>query len=373
MAEEIITKPTENLPATQAKRDIRVVEDSSPLAFLMDTGRFEHMYRIATIMARASRLPAHMKGNTHEESAANCFRVVNQALRWGFDPFAIVDESFEVKGKFGYQGKLVAAVINARAGLKGPLTPHYNTKTGPEFAVVIYGSKEDVPQQARKLLDDYAEKGDEKEGKAAFNSLVALRIYPVRLSVMQGKTDNAMWTKDPEQKLFYSGVAKWARRWKPEILLGVMTEDERDNMVIDPPAPKPPLPGREHTSGRINGNGKTRAIEAPPEGSGSAGQEPAKEEPEPEKLAEGEIPNEESKGQESAAGFFDPDREDIIKDLELRIAEAGNVNDLVAAGAELNKHREGIGEEVYGRILKSYQAKNALLQPAGKGKRATSA
>lgn len=35
-----------------------------------------------------------------------------------------------------------------------------------------------------------------------------------------------MWTSDPDQKLWYSGVLKWARRHCPEVVLGVRAEDE---------------------------------------------------------------------------------------------------------------------------------------------------
>src|SRR5690242_1685779 len=117
-----------NTPAqTQAltvapKREIRVVEDNSTLAHLMDTAKFEHCYRIAEAMSRASLIPRHLKGGTPQETAANCFLVVNQALRWHMDPFAVAPETYEVGGKLGYQGKLVAAVINTRAGLADKLT-----------------------------------------------------------------------------------------------------------------------------------------------------------------------------------------------------------------------------------------------------------
>lgn len=187
------------------KRDILVVEDRSPMAFLMDAAKFEHLQRVSRLMALATLTPKHLKGATLDETLANCFRVVNQAMRWGFDPFAVVDETYVVHGRLGYQGKLVAAVINARAGLKKRLSPTYTGEgTGRTVTISGHFDGEDEPRT-------------------------------VTLSVAQAKTDNQLWQKDPDQKLFYSGVIKWARRHCPELILGVMTDEDLDRMAMERP------------------------------------------------------------------------------------------------------------------------------------------
>jgi hypothetical protein len=211
------------------KREIRVVEDDSPLAYIMDTAKFEHCYRIAEAMSRASLIPQHLKGGTREETAANCFLVVNQALRWHMDPFLIAPETYAIQGKLGYQGKLVAAVINTRAGLAEKLSYEFSgTKGTDDFTVTVSGRFEGEAQPRT-----------------------------VSVSVGQAKTQNQMWTKDPEQKLVYTGSIRWARRHKPEIIMGVVTDDDLDAVreqamidgmkqvkspVFDGPTP-PGLPG----------------------------------------------------------------------------------------------------------------------------------
>lgn len=217
---------TQALQTMKQPREIRVVEDSGPLAFLMDTSRFEHMYRIANAMAIGTFIPAHIKGKTPEETAGNCFRVVNQAVRWGLDPFAVVDETYSVKGKLGYQGKLIAAVVNTRSDIKSKLRVVYNTKAGDAFAAVVYGSTGEIPEEAHDLLMKYAE----QEDRTALAALGKLGVLAARITIGQAKTDNKMWKEDPEQKLFYSGAAKWARRHRPEVMLGVLTEDDVDRM-----------------------------------------------------------------------------------------------------------------------------------------------
>lgn len=196
------------------RREIATVIDSGPLADLKDTARFEHMQRIAYAMAASSLLPDHLvtigpKNNKQqlgqETIRANCFRIVNQAFRWQIDPFAMIDETYVVGGKLGYQGKLVAAIVNARSGLKDRLRYEFNGQTGDGLQVTVIGTfrGEDEPRT-------------------------------VDLSVGQAKTDNKMWRTDPEQKLIYSAVTKWARRHCPEIMLGVLTDDDIERISRPP-------------------------------------------------------------------------------------------------------------------------------------------
>lgn len=212
-----IVKSGEPLAVTRPTREIRVVEDSSAVANIMDTARFEHIQRVAKLMATSSLLPNHLRFVRGKDSngelapevqAANCFRVVNQALRWGFDPFAIVDETYMVGGKLGYQGKLVAAVVNAKAGLKSRLRYEF-TGQGANLTVRVVG-----------VFQGETEERD------------------IFLRVADAQTDNQMWRKDPEQKLIYSGVVKWARRHCPEVVMGVITDDDLERMALNDEKPR---------------------------------------------------------------------------------------------------------------------------------------
>lgn len=200
---------------TATSREVRVVEDNSPTAYLFDTARFEHMQRIATAMASASLIPKHLRGNNMQEAVANCFLVVNQSIRWNLDPFAVAPETYEVGGKLGYQGKLVAAVVNTRAGLDGRLQYTFEG-SGDERTITVSGRF----------------KGD------ATAEIITLRVK-------DAKTDNKMWIKDPDQKLVYSGAVKWARRHCPEIVLGVITDDDLERIAaeraidVTPPTDRP--------------------------------------------------------------------------------------------------------------------------------------
>jgi hypothetical protein len=51
----------------------------------------------------------------------------------------------------------------------------------------------------------------------------------VTLSVGEAKTENQMWKRDPEQARLFR-VIRRARRFTPELMLGVVTEDDIERM-----------------------------------------------------------------------------------------------------------------------------------------------
>ena len=193
-------KPLAPSPAQPPQPRLVVVENG-PMAYLMDTARFDHMYRIAKAMALSSLIPKHLVvANDPDATTANCFRVCNQAVRWGMDPFAVIDETYVVSGKLGYQGKLVAGVINTLAGLKRRLDATF-TGTGDDLTITLTGEfiNENKPRE------------------------IVVRLGDV-------KTDKDIWRKQPRQKLWYTAATQWARRHCPEIMLGIMTDDDIDRI-----------------------------------------------------------------------------------------------------------------------------------------------
>jgi len=177
--------------------------DTGALGNLVDQERFLQLQRVASLMGSSALTPKHLKGMSEKETVANCFRVVNQAMRWEFDPFAVADETYVVHGRLGYQGKLIAGVINARAGLEKRLRAEYSG-SGENRTVTVIGQF----------------KGEDF-------------VRDVSLTLKQARTDNKMWQTDPDQKLWYSGVIKWARRHCPELILGVLSEEDLETMAAD--------------------------------------------------------------------------------------------------------------------------------------------
>jgi hypothetical protein len=183
-------------------RQVRVVQHPMPL---LDTGMFEHMQRVASVMADASLLPKHVRaGKDAREIAANCFLIVEQAVRWGVSPFALGQHAYFVQDKLGFEGKVIAAIVNADSRIKGRLEYVYDGKDGSDERTVIV-------------------RGTFVEGD---------KVAEITGTIGKWKTSNKNWKDNPDQMLAYRGAREWARRHMPDKLLGVYSDDEIEDMAL---------------------------------------------------------------------------------------------------------------------------------------------
>jgi len=204
---------------------------------IFDGGSFEHMYRVAKAMSAGSLIPQTLKGSTPEETTANCLRVVEQAQRWGFSPFAVMDHASVVHGKLMWEGKLVSAALDATLGIK--LKYAYSGE-GQQRKVVVTGNIDGEPMTVEGTVAGW------KTSK-----------------------NGSPWEKagQHDQMLAYRGAREWTRRYAPSAILGVYTTDEMEFT-------KPATRNVTKPAQAINPfEGRTPQIEAKPE--------PVKEEPEP--------------------------------------------------------------------------------------------
>jgi hypothetical protein len=171
---------------------------------LFDTGIFDQMGLIASKLATSSLIPETLRGvrkgqqftaHPAEQVAANCFRIVEQAQRWGMSPFAVVDCASVVHGKLMWEGKLIAAALEATMKIR--LDYDYSG-SGTARKVVVSG----------KFPDEE-------------------KVRTVEGSVADWKTDQ--WKGAAfDQRLAYRGAREWARRYAPAAILGVYSPDEMD-------------------------------------------------------------------------------------------------------------------------------------------------
>jgi len=177
--------------------DTRYTQDVIPV---LDTSKFEHMQRIATVMAHCKYVPNDLIKD-QDSAVSNCFLIVNQAVRWGMDPFALAQSSYFVSGKIGFDGKAVAAAVNSDPRLRGRLDYAFEGQ-GDAMKVTVSGT--------------FRDSGETKT---------------ITGTVAKWKTSQGLWGKDPEQALVYRGSRQWARRWMPDRLMGVYSNDELDDML----------------------------------------------------------------------------------------------------------------------------------------------
>jgi hypothetical protein len=220
--------------APRVRREVTQVIDAVPI---LDTARFEHMQRIANIMANSSMIPKTLcttkEGSNEvalpfEQVLSNCFLVVNQATRWGMDPFSVISCCSVVHGRLAYEGKLVAAVLEAKLGIS--LIYEWDNKTGDAFGIVVTGTLPDG------------------------------RVESIDGTVGQWKTtgSNSPWMRQPKLQLAYRGAREWARLYAPGVMLGVYSEDEMADLADDARARRAqPITQGGSLMARLAGQAKT--------------------------------------------------------------------------------------------------------------------
>lgn len=194
-------------------------------------------FRLADMMAQSNLVPAHL-----QKSPPNCLMVIQQAVRWDVDAFALAQECYVVQGRLMHSGKLVAAVVNARGNLSRRLSYEY-AGTVDNRTITVSGTihGEDMPRTVEVCIKD-------------------------------AKTTNKVWQTQPDQQLMYFGARAWARRHTPELMLGVYSPEEFDDTPARPtrqrdaitgelvpalPAPAPAAQGTAHDpeTGEIRDDG----------------------------------------------------------------------------------------------------------------------
>lgn len=82
-------------------------EDSGPFSILLDTAKFNHMWRVAQVFAGSELVPVQYQNKTE-----NCFIACQMAIRLQVDPFMFMQNTYIVKGRPGMEAKLAIALIN---------------------------------------------------------------------------------------------------------------------------------------------------------------------------------------------------------------------------------------------------------------------
>lgn len=200
-ATALATKPPET-------KTVVPVSDNSPFANLLDSAKFAHLWRVATVFAASELVPAHYRGKPE-----SCFIAVEMAVRLGIAPFMFMQNTYVVHGRPGIEAKLAIALVNSSGifndsldyeviGGADPFADGYKVRA---FAVrKSTGKRVDGPWIDWALVR--AEKWNSKEG--------------------------SKWITMPGQMFLYRAAMFFARVHCPERLLGMYTADELEEAPL---------------------------------------------------------------------------------------------------------------------------------------------
>jgi hypothetical protein len=170
----------------------------APRAMFLPTSMAEAM-ELAKLMAAGNFVPKHLR-----QKAGDCLAVLMQAARWGMDPFAVGNKTYFVNDRMAYEAQLVNAVVNSSGILRGRLQVDWHG-AGNELLCTVSGTI----------------RGDSRP-----------KIVEQQLKTIT-TLNSPLWKQSPQQQLGYYTTRLWARLYVPEVLLGVYTVDEVEEMGVD--------------------------------------------------------------------------------------------------------------------------------------------
>lgn len=181
-----------SVPAQQSNAGMKLVPQDAA-----------QMFQYATMMAGAgSALPKHLRGN---EGA--CLAVATQAFEWEMSPFAVANKSYLVNDRIAYEAQLISAVVNTRADIVQRPTITFDGE-GPtrQCRVRMHFRDGSEPEYVTPMFKDITTK------------------------------NSPLWKSDSDQQLAYFAVRSAARRYCPEVILGVY---DREEIQHAEPVPRP--------------------------------------------------------------------------------------------------------------------------------------
>ena len=191
-----MSEPTTNLPAVKAPGQQHSLAPRN----------FSEAAEAAVRYANSSLVPAHFKGKPDD-----CFIAIQLAARQNVDPLMLMQHSYVVGGKPGVEGKYAIALMNAR----GPF------KTGVQYE---YRGEGDA--RSCTAWGTYRATGKRCESTVNMAMVKA-----------EGWIKNPKWTSMCDQMLAYRAGAFLARLYCPEVLMGMQTVEELEDIIDITPAP----------------------------------------------------------------------------------------------------------------------------------------
>jgi hypothetical protein len=215
MQEEKSSLPVKQIGTSESL----VVHDNSEFATLLDTARFNQTWRVAKLFAASKLVPAHFQNQPE-----SVFVMLQMAFRLQIDPMMTLQNTYMVHGRPAMESKLIIALVNSRGPFTGPI----------QWRMEGQGS-------ARKCTA-YA---THKATGAVCEATVTWEMVEAE---GWSKKDGSKWKTMPDLMFRYRSAAFLARLYCPEVIMGMATIDELEDIAnsqyqpISPPTDITPEP-----------------------------------------------------------------------------------------------------------------------------------
>jgi len=178
-------------------------------SFLTDTKSFEHTWRVATAFAKSTMIPEHFKNKPE-----NCMVALMMAQQLGVNPLLALQNLQVIHGNVGFNSSFAIALANDRGNFVEPIT------------WTSEGEGENLKVTAHAIL---------KTGKE------------ISITVGMDTARKENWIKNskyktmPEQMLRYRSATWLIRLHCPEVLLGMQSSEEIQDVEVNVPVGGSPV------------------------------------------------------------------------------------------------------------------------------------
>lgn len=229
---------------TQLPAEQRELQASQQIGDLMlNIPMLQQIDAIAERMATSKcTIPSHFRNNP-----GDCYAVAMQAIQWRMNPYSVAQKTHvSQSGVLGYEAQLINAVVTTN----GPIAKRPDYEFLGDWNKILGKVKEMSSEKGGKYYVANWDKSLEEGLGVICRCWLKGESTPREITVMLSQCYprfSTQWATDPQQQITYVSIRKWARRYCPDVILGVYTPDELDGSLserdITPtPAPSPTAP-----------------------------------------------------------------------------------------------------------------------------------
>lgn len=199
-------------------------EGQAPSVF-SNTQSFEHAQRIAKMLSSSNLVPTDYRGNM-----ANTLVALEMANRVGASPLAVMQNMYVIEGRPSWSSSFIIAALNS-CGRYEPLRFEVESLGKKDITYDVWEGPKGQRQkrQAKATIEDqscYAwtldKNGHRLEGpKITISMAVAEGWYT---------KPGSKWVTMPELMLRYRAAAFFGRLYAPELLMGMKTTEELNDI-----------------------------------------------------------------------------------------------------------------------------------------------
>lgn len=209
-----------------------LVPMDSPMATILNPVLYKHLLTVAAQFSKSQLVPQHFR-----EKPADVFIALHMAHRMGCDPILVLQNLYTVHGTPGWKTQFVIAQANLARAFGSPIRWRVETNGEPlKFKRKVKNSRGEVSfvEAVAPNLTVTAYAADKETGEELSMSVT------MQQAIEEGWAENPKYSTLGDLMLRYRSAALLVRLYAPQVMLGVPTIEEVEDVVVASPSLQAP-------------------------------------------------------------------------------------------------------------------------------------